>query len=67
MKTVGDLKKAIKGLPDNAPILVRPQDGIEFQTEWRYNTREVANVYSANDDRYSQNRVVTIELGGFSD
>lgn len=63
IKTVGDLRKAIADLPDNAPILVRPNNGEEFgKAPWRYQTRQVVNAYQANDDRYTQRQVLLIEL-----
>ena len=79
MITVGALRRAIKDLPDDAPVLVRPQDGVEYQGHiakgehvpnwvvcWGYNTREVYNAYQANDDRYDQSSVLLIELGTLS-
>lgn len=87
--TVGDLRKAIEGLPDNSPVLVKPRDQEEFSSHdrirrrdhetgqitvleakpakvWNHNTRELHNAYKANDDRYDQNSILLIELGGFS-
>lgn len=68
MLTVKQLKAALADLPDDAPILVKPHDSAEFANNtWRYNTRELANAYRANDDRYEQNQVLLIELGDMSD
>lgn len=61
--TVGQLKAALADLPDDAPILVKPHNGEEFGAQpWRYNTRQVVNAYQANDDRYTQNQVLVIDL-----
>ena len=67
MLTVGKLKQALAGLPDDAPVLVRPHGEEErARPPWNYNTREVQNAYRANDDRYAQNRCLTVELGEIS-
>lgn len=63
--TVKELRAAIANLPEDAEIVVRPKDQEEFGDKWRYQTREVANSYEANDDRFTQRRVAVLELGEF--
>lgn len=83
--TVGDLRKALEGFPDDSPVLVKPSNGEEFSSllkkddrdrviehcpswvvRWNYNTRHLHNAYSANDDRFTQNQVIVLELGELS-
>lgn len=65
--TVGKLRNVMQGLPDDAPVLIRPKDSKEFQKSWNNNTREVENSYQAQDDRYSPPQCLTIEIGDFSE
>lgn len=64
MKTVGDLRKAIHGLPDSAPLLSKEHKLERFAAD-EYNTREIALAYGARDDRYGSS-VLLLELGDFS-
>ena len=83
--TVGELRKAMADLPDNAVVLVKPFDPTEFAgvqndkdhkraanllmycfVPWNYNTRQVHNAYSCNDDRFNPSSVLCIELGDTS-
>lgn len=84
--TVGDMRKAIEGMSDDCPLLLKPYDDDFSSCEasrrrvgnevirlagkpartWNYNTREVHNMYRANDDRYTQNSVLIIEIGNDS-
>lgn len=59
--TLSHLRAVIEGLSLNTPILVRPNDGKEFE-RWDYDTREAVLVYRAIDDRYG-GPVVIIEIG----
>lgn len=63
--TVGELKSRIADLPDNAPVCIKLHDEAEWQKDWRYQTRELANAYRANDDRFAQNTILLIEVGPF--
>lgn len=60
--TVGELRKALEGFPDDSPVLVRPRSYLEWEQDWLYQTREVSGAYSASDDRYRQNEVLLIHL-----
>lgn len=71
--TVGKIRKAMDGLKDDCPILLKPhnqetftKNPAQFGTDWVNQTREVAQAYQANDDRYQQNRVLLIEVGDLS-
>jgi hypothetical protein len=37
--TAGDLRKALEGLPDDAPVLVKPNDPDEFASQLKRNER----------------------------
>lgn len=66
--TKAELIAALANVPDDGEILVKPYSGEEFEkAPWRYQTREVKNAYSANDDRYTQSSVLLIELSDISD
>lgn len=60
--TVGELRRAIEGMPDDSPVLVRPKSYLEWEQSWLYQTREVSGAYHASDDRYGQNEVLLIQL-----
>lgn len=67
--TVGQLRAAMARLPADAVVLLKPHDSAEASNEeWRYNTREIANSYGCNDDRYGdiQSAALLIEIGPFS-
>lgn len=67
MITKAALIEALKDLPENAPILVKPHDGKIFaNSPFAYDTRELQLAYQANDDRYTQHHVLLLEFGELS-